>query len=111
VALGVSFGVKGRDHRLDWCGAADGGRVRERGRALASARPAVPDGAPGLLAARSGLPGGILEQWFVVRGAVVHVVTLYRSPAWPQDSPYLRSAFTKHAPHLAVDDWQWMSCA
>ena len=70
------------------------------------ARPTVLDGAPGLLVARSGLPAGMLEQWFIVRGPVVHVVTLYRSPAWPQDSPYLRGAFTS-----ILRTWQWMSYA
>jgi len=70
------------------------------------ARPTVLDGAQGLLAARSGLPAGMLEQWFIVRGPVVHVVTLYRSPAWPQDSPYLRGAFTS-----ILRTWRWMSYA
>ena len=70
------------------------------------ARPAVLDGAPGLLAARSGLPGGVLEQWFIVRGPVAHIVTLYRSPAWPQDSPDLRDDFTR-----MLRTWQWMSYA
>jgi len=68
------------------------------------ARPATLDGEPGLLAARSGLPGGVLEQWFIVRGPVVHVVTLYPSPAWPGDSPYLRGAFSS-----MLGTWQWMS--
>ena len=70
------------------------------------ARPAVLDGAQGLLAGRSGLPEGMLEQWFIVRGPVVHVVTLYRSPEWPQDSPYLRDAFTS-----ILRTWRWMSYA
>jgi hypothetical protein len=70
------------------------------------ARPAVLDGAPGLLVARSGLPGGMLEQWFIVRGPVVHVVTLYRSPGWPQDSPDLRADFA-----LMLRTWRWTSYA
>ena len=68
------------------------------------ARPAVLDGAPGLLVTRSGLPEGMLEQWFIVRGPVVHVVTLYRSPAWPQDSPDLRDDFA-----LMLRTWRWAS--
>lgn len=70
------------------------------------ARPAVLDGAPGLLVARSGLPGGTLEQWLIVRGPVVQVVTLYGSPAWPQDSPYLRDAFG-----WILRTWRWASYA
>ena len=70
------------------------------------ARPAVLDGAPGLLVARSGLPGGMLAQWFIVRGPVVQVITLYRSPAWPQDSPYLRDAFG-----WILRTWRWASYA
>ena len=70
------------------------------------AHPAVLDGAPGLLVTRSGLPGGMLEQWFIVRGPVVHVVTLYRSPAWGQDSPYLRRAFA-----WMLRTWQWTNPA
>ena len=68
------------------------------------ARPDVLDGAPGLLVARSGLPGGVLEQWFIVRGPVVYVITLDGSPAWPQDSPYLRDAFA-----FMLRSWQWTS--
>jgi Zn-dependent protease with chaperone function len=68
------------------------------------ARPSVLDGAPGLLAARSVLPGGVLEQWFIVRGPVVQIVSLIRSREAPADSPYLRSAFTS-----MLRTWQWMS--
>jgi Zn-dependent protease with chaperone function len=70
------------------------------------ARPTVLHGTPGLLVARSGLPAGMLEQWFIVRGPVVHIVTLYRSAAWPQDSPYLRGAFTS-----ILRTWRWTSYA
>jgi hypothetical protein len=70
------------------------------------ARPTVLDGAPGLLVARPGLPAGMLAQWFIVRGPVVHVVTLYGSAAWPQDSPDLQGAFTS-----ILRTWRWMGYA
>jgi Zn-dependent protease with chaperone function len=70
------------------------------------ARPAALDGAPGLLLTRPGLPAGILEQWFIVRGPVVQVITLYRSPAWPQDSPYLREALG-----WILRTWRWAGYA
>ena len=68
------------------------------------AHPDALDGAPGLLLARSGLPEGILEQWFIVRGPVEYRVTLYRSPMWPQDSPYLESEYA-----LMLRSWRWTS--
>jgi Zn-dependent protease with chaperone function len=68
------------------------------------ARPAELDGVPGLLLAGPGQPGGVLEQWFIVRGPVVQLITLYPSLAWPQDSPYLRSAFGQ-----ILRTWRWAS--
>ncbi len=68
------------------------------------ARPAALDGAPGLLLARSGLAHHVLEQWFIPRGAVSYVVTLYGSPDWPQDSPYLQGAYA-----YMLRSWQWTS--
>ena len=66
------------------------------------ARKAVLDGAPGLLLARSGLSAGVLEQWFIVRDPAVHLITLYRSPAWPRDSPFLRDDFAR-----MLHSWRW----
>jgi hypothetical protein len=66
------------------------------------ARPAALDGAPGLLLARSGLAHNVLEQWFIVRGRVFYLVTLYGSSAWPQDSPFLENKYA-----LMLRSWQW----
>ena len=66
------------------------------------ARPAALDGAPGLLLVRSGLARNVLEQWFIVRGRVFYVVTLYGSPEWPQDSPYLENSYA-----LMLRSWRW----
>ena len=60
------------------------------------------EGAPGLLLARSGLAHAVLEQWFIVRGTAVYLITLYGSPAWPQDSPYLQNAYA-----YMLRSWQW----
>ena len=68
------------------------------------ARPAALDGAPGLLLARSGLADNVLEQWFIPRGRVFYLVTLYGSPEWPQDSPYLQNAYA-----YMLRSWQWTS--
>ena len=68
------------------------------------ARRGVLDGAPGLLLARSGLPDGVLEQWTIVRGPLVYLISVDRAPAWPQDSPYLQNAFT-----YMLHSWQWTS--
>jgi hypothetical protein len=68
------------------------------------ARPGVLHGAPGLLLARSGLPDGALEQWTIVRGPLVYLISVDRAPAWPQDSPYLQNAFT-----YMLRSWQWTS--
>ena len=70
------------------------------------ARPNVLNGAPGLLVSRSGLPGGVLEQWFIVRGPVVYGITLDGAPAWPQDSSYLRHEFA-----VIVRSWHWANQA
>jgi Zn-dependent protease with chaperone function len=70
------------------------------------ARPAALDGAPGLLLARSGLAHGVLEQWFVVRGRVFYLLTLYGSPQSPEFSPYLQHAYA-----LTLRSWQWTSQA
>ena len=68
------------------------------------AHPAMLDGAPGLLVARSGLPGDVLAQWFIVRNPVVYRITLYGSLAWPQDSPDLRDALG-----WMLRTWRWTS--
>jgi Zn-dependent protease with chaperone function len=68
------------------------------------ARTVALDGAPGLLLARSGLPHDVLEQWFVVRGPVFYLVTLYGSSIFPGDSPYLGNAYT-----YMLRSWQWTS--
>ena len=70
------------------------------------ARPGVLDGAPGLRIARSGLPGGVLEQWFIVRGPVVYRITLTGSPEWRQESANLRGLFA-----FMLRNWQWASQA
>jgi Zn-dependent protease with chaperone function len=70
------------------------------------ARPDVLDGAPGLLVSRSGLPGWVLEQWFIVRGPVVYGITLDGPSAAPQDSPYLRHEFA-----VILRSWRWTSQA
>jgi len=66
------------------------------------ARPALLDGAPGLRIARSGLPQGILEQWFIVRGPAVYLITLHQAPAWPEDSPYFRHSLAR-----MLGTWHW----
>lgn len=68
------------------------------------ARPALLDGARGLRIARSGLPGRVLEQWFVVRGPAVYVITLNGSGTYPQDSPYLRDSLVR-----MLQSWHWTS--
>jgi Zn-dependent protease with chaperone function len=67
------------------------------------ARPALLDGAPGLHIERPGLPAGILEQWFIVRGPAVYLITLNKSPDYPGDSPYLRASLTR-----MLRTWHWM---
>ena len=66
------------------------------------AHSAVLDGAPGLRIARSGLPGRVLEQWFIVRGPAVYLVTLHQSPDWPEDSPYLQHSLAR-----MLNTWHW----
>jgi Zn-dependent protease with chaperone function len=66
------------------------------------ARPALLGGAPGLHIARQGLPAGILEQWFIVRGPEVYLITLNKSPDFPGDSPYLRDSLTR-----MLRTWHW----
>lgn len=70
------------------------------------ARPALLDGAPGLQIARPGLPAGILEQWFIVRGPAVYLITLNKSPDFPGDSPYLRDSLTR-----MLRTWHWTKTA
>ena len=70
------------------------------------ARPGLLDGAPGLRIARSNLPGGVLEQWFIVRGPAVYLITLHEAPAWPEDSPYLRHSLAR-----MLDTWHWTNFA
>jgi Zn-dependent protease with chaperone function len=67
------------------------------------ARPALLGGAPGLQIARSNLPAEILEQWFIVRGSAVYLITLNKSPDFPGDSPYLRDSLTR-----MLRTWHWM---
>ena len=66
------------------------------------AAPGLLDGAPGLLISRSGLPGGVLEQWFIVRDRVVYEITLHQAPAWPEDSPWLKHKFA-----VILRSWHW----
>jgi Zn-dependent protease with chaperone function len=66
------------------------------------AHPAVLDGAPGLRIARAGLPAGILEQWFIVRGSAVYLITLSKAPDFPGDSPYLRDSLAR-----MLRTWRW----
>ena len=68
------------------------------------AHTAALDGAPGLLLMRSGQAHNVLEQWFVVRGPVFYLLTLYGSPIFPQDSPYLENAYA-----YMLRSWQWTS--
>jgi len=70
------------------------------------ARPALLDGVPGLRIARSGLPQGILEQWLIVRGPAVYLITLHQAPGWPDDSPYLRHSLAR-----MLTTWHWTSPA
>jgi hypothetical protein len=67
------------------------------------ARPAPLDGTLGLRIARPGLPAGILEQWFIVRGPAGYLITLNKSPDFPGDSPYLRGSLTR-----MLRTWHWM---
>ncbi len=66
------------------------------------ARPAVLDRAPGLQVARPRLPRGVLEQWLIVRGPMVYLITLNKSPDWPGDSPYLRNSLAR-----MLRTWYW----
>ena len=68
------------------------------------AHTAALDGAPGLLLMRSGQAHNVLEQWFVVRGPVFYLLTLYGSPIFPEDSPYLENAYA-----YMLRSWQWTS--
>jgi hypothetical protein len=70
------------------------------------AHPAALDGAPGLLLVRSVAVDNVLEQWFVVRGPVFYVVTLYGSLVFPEDSPYLENAYA-----FMLRSWQWTTTA
>jgi hypothetical protein len=67
-------------------------------------RPATFGNTPGLLVGRSNLPKSALEQWLIARGPAVYVITLYRAPLYPEDSPYLRDAFTS-----ILHSWHWTS--
>jgi hypothetical protein len=53
---------------------------------------------------RSGQAHNVLEQWFVVRGPVFYLLTLYGSPIFPEDSPYLENAYA-----YMLRGWQWTS--
>jgi len=64
------------------------------------------DGALGLRIARSGLPGGVLEHWFIVRGPAVYLITLHQSPDWPGDSPDLRHDLAR-----MLSTWRWTNPA
>jgi Zn-dependent protease with chaperone function len=68
------------------------------------ARQAALDGTAGLLLARPGLAHDVLEQWFVVRGRAFYLVTLYGSPEWPGDAPYLENAYSR-----VLRTWRWTS--
>lgn len=70
------------------------------------AHAAALDGAPGLLLVRSVAVDNVLEQWFVVRGPVFYVVTLYASPAFAEDSTYLENAYA-----FMLRSWQWTTTA
>jgi len=48
----------------------------------------------------------VLEQWFIVRGPVFYVVTLFGLPAFPEDSPYLENAYAS-----MLRSWQWTTTA
>ena len=66
------------------------------------ARPALLDGTLGLRTARPGLPIGILEEWFIVRGRSAYLIRLNPSPDWPGDSPDLRSSLAR-----MLRTWHW----
>lgn len=69
------------------------------------ARAATLDGAPGLRLARSGLPRGMLEEWFIVRKRMVYAITLYPSPYggfYLENSPFLRSSL-----RAMLRTWHW----
>ena len=68
------------------------------------AHPAALDGTPGSLLARPGLAHHVLEQWFVVRGPVFYLVTLYNSTTFPEDAPYLQNAYA-----YMLSSWHWTS--
>ncbi len=70
------------------------------------ARPGLLDGAPGLRIAGSNLPGGVLEQWFIIRGPAVYLITLHEAPAWPDESPYLRHSLAR-----MLATWHWTNFA
>ena len=70
------------------------------------AHRALLDGAPGLRITRPGLPGGVLEHWFIVRGPTVYLITLHQSPDWPGDSPDLRHDLAR-----MLNTWHWANPA
>ena len=66
------------------------------------AHTAALDSAPGLRLVRSVAVDDVLEQWFIVRGPVYYLVTLYGSTAFPEDSAYLENAYA-----YMLRSWQW----
>jgi Zn-dependent protease with chaperone function len=66
------------------------------------ARRTLLGGASGLLLSRSGLSGGVLAQYFIARGTAVQLITLYRAPDFPGDSPFLRNDFAS-----ILSTWRW----
>ena len=68
------------------------------------AHPDALDGAPGLLLVHSNPVDEVQERWFIVRTPVYYLITLYRAPQWPSDSPYLHSQLA-----LTLRSWRWTS--
>ena len=68
------------------------------------ARPDALDAASGLLLVHSDPADQVQERWFVARTPVYYLITLYRAPEWPGDSPYLQRQYA-----LTLRSWRWTS--
>ena len=66
------------------------------------ARPDALDAASGLLLVHSDPADQVQERWFVPRTPVYYLITLYRAPQWPSDSPYLQSQLAR-----TLRSWRW----
>lgn len=68
------------------------------------ARPDALDAAPGLLLVHSDQADQVQERWFVAQTPAYYLITLYRAPGSPGDSPYLQRQYA-----LTLRSWRWTS--